>query len=242
MDVRSDRLVREIHHVREALAASAGREPVGHSKDPHERKLEGHLRDVQLGSWTVNDAETYLGGSWSEDPKALRKALPRLLELFALEPHGSQLLAATTRRLAKGKFWEWSAAEKDALVSFFSAYWQHLLVTRAPWEISNATISALALVLEDLSAELLAWREGGHEELRRLAGFVVEWCRHTRLAPKPGDALAQRAAANLDRLDEWLHAPQTRAALEKAFYAAQAPGEGEELSKAVEHLEQTARP
>jgi hypothetical protein len=170
-----------------------------------------------------------------------RHFLPRMLELVAIEldpalappdgptgalygwPYNYEPLFG---KLEYGKWRTWPREERQAIQTYLIALWRRLLATYPQSSIFAETLlDCYASIGEDLTPYLDVWRADRRlAAMRHLAQFVT-------------GGVWTVGEAYLGPVERWLWEPQTRAALEDAFFAqADNPPLAEEFSRAVDQL------
>jgi hypothetical protein len=123
--------------------------PLGNGRplrDLTDDNVRGYVWDALLTAGRVADFKYYL---------------PRLFELMARDEHGWDAAALTQRLERWAAFSTWSPAERQAVTTFFVAWWERTINTQRNGRPVEEVLCAISAAEADLDPFLLSWLEPG---------------------------------------------------------------------------------
>ena len=181
------------------------------------------IHSKPLHQLTAEDLESFsrkVLTTWGDEDD-LRHFLPRLLELL-LEPEFVDRVypPIIAGKLRNGNWIHWPAREKEALHSFFHAYWQwHLGNCQKDGSDIEEVICTIANAIDDLSPYIAMWQaDEMAPSTSHLAEFIAKvsekYLKHGELP----DAFWSDAKEQSTQITEWLQSPTLERHVERLFF------------------------
>lgn len=169
------------------------------------------------------------------DTSEFRHFLPRLFELAAREPGSWCDVDLLIGKLQAAQWFEWPEVERSAVNGYLGALWAVTLMRFPAAPRAGEVLGGVALAGADLAPYLHRFREATSIAAAR---HVVDLIRDNQ------ETLWRRGAVDpdfwgpdaVDVVTRWLRAPETAAALERAFFASEDSPYAADFSDALDIL------
>lgn len=162
--------------------------------------------------------------------------LPRIFELFALEPDKFLWSNMIIEKLDYADWYNWAEIEKTAITEFLVALWNYILSEFLAPGFSlaiNNFLTSLGKIFKDLKLFLDIWRDRTSISAQlHLAQFILDDVRFNEQKIK----ILGLSKIQSEQMINWLLEPVTIETLEKVFFENLEESFANELAKAIDIL------